>query len=148
MRFLSCLILLAAHQSSLAQVNWPQFRGPLENGFANATKLPSSWSESENVFWKTAIHDRGWSSPVIWGDQVWMTTATRDGKKMYAVCVHKGTGKIVHDLLVFEVDQPQRIANENSYATPTSVIEQGRVYVHFGTYGTACIDTRSGREIW
>lgn len=128
--------------------NWPQFRGPDGNGRSDAMGLPLKWSETENVTWKTPIHDRGWSSPVVWGDQVWMTTATEDGKQLFAVCVGRHSGKIVHDVKVLEVDKPERIARINSYASPTPVIEAGRVYVHYGTYGTACLDTKTGEPLW
>jgi len=77
-----------------------------------------------------------------------MTTATANGQKLFAVRVDRETGKIVHDIHVFDVEQPQLIAAENSYATPTPAIEPGRVYVHFGTYGTACLDSTTGSIIW
>ena len=131
-----------------ADESWWQFRGPRGNGHTAATGLPLDWSESRNVAWKTAIHDRGWSSPVIWGNQVWLTTATTDGRRLFAVCVDKDTGRIVHDLHVFDVEKPMRITDENTYATPTPVIEEGRVFIHFGTYGTACLDTATGRKLW
>lgn len=127
---------------------WWQFRGPNGDGHTTATDLPLEWDESRNVAWKTAIPNRGWSSPVIWGNQVWLTTATRDGHRLFAVCVDKDTGRILHDLHVFDVDNPMRITDENTYATPTPVIEQGRVFLHFGTYGTACLDTATGRKLW
>lgn len=128
--------------------NWPQFRGPAGNGHSKATGLPVTWSESENVKWKTPIHGRGWSSPVIWGEQIWMGTATPDGKKMYAVGVHKDTGKILYDILLFENEKPRFCHPMNSYASPSPVIEQGRVYMHFGSYGTACLDTATGKTLW
>ena len=128
--------------------NWPQFRGPGGDGQSDARGLPLTWSEKKNVAWKTAIHDRGWSSPVIWADQIWLTTATKKGRKLFAVCVDRQTGRIVHDVKVFDVAKPQPIASMNSYASPTPVIEAGRVYVHFGTYGTACLDTKTARVIW
>jgi outer membrane protein assembly factor BamB len=128
--------------------NWPQFRGPHGDGHADATGLPVKWSESENIAWKTAIHDRGWSSPVIWNDQVWMTTARVDGKELFAVCVDRDTGKIVHDVKVFDVDKPAFCHPYNSYASPTPAVEGGRVYVHFGVYGTACLDTATGKKLW
>ncbi len=129
--------------------NWPQFRGPRCDGHSNATKLPVTWSETENVVWKTAIHDRGWSSPVVWGDQVWLTTATATGHEMYAVCLDRATGKVVYDLKVFDVAEPVPLKNPtNTYATPTPAIEEGRVYVHFGSYGTACLDTKTGKTLW
>ena len=110
--------------------------------------MPLHWSETENVCWKTPIHDHGWSSPVIWQDQIWVTTATEDGKQLYAVCVDRQTGKIVHDVKVFDVAAPEHIAVVNSYASPTPAIEAGHVYVHYGTYGTACLDTASGQVLW
>ncbi len=66
---------------------WNQFRGPRGDGQAQATALPLHWSETRNVAWKTAIHGKAWSSPVIWEDHVWMTTASADGKQLSAVCV-------------------------------------------------------------
>jgi outer membrane protein assembly factor BamB len=128
--------------------NWPELRGPERNGRAAAAKTPLSWSETNNVVWKTPIHDLGWSSPVIWEKQIWVTTATPDGKQMFAVCVDADTGRIVHDVKVFDTAQPEHVASMNSYASPTPAIEAGRVYVHYGTYGTACLDTRDGRILW
>lgn len=127
---------------------WPEFRGPRGDGQADAPRLPVTWSETENVVWKTPIHDRGWSSPIIWHDQVWLTTATPDGHRMFAVGLERATGRIVHDVLVFETPEPEHIAEVNSYASPTPAIEAGRVYVHYGTYGTACLDTGTGRVLW
>jgi outer membrane protein assembly factor BamB len=149
MRHLACIVamaLVAGHAA--AGDTWPEFRGPTRNGHADAPGLPLTWSETEHVAWKAAIHDRGWSSPVIWKDQVWLTTATRSGKELFAVCVDRESGRIVHDVKVFDVPRPQRIASINSYASPTSAIEAGRVYVHYGTYGTACLDTATGKTLW
>ena len=128
--------------------NWPEFRGPRRDGHADSAGLPLRWSATENIAWKTRIDGRGWSSPVLWGNQVWMTTATVDGRKLSAVCVDRDSGKIVHDIHVFSVERPQRIAAGNSYASPTPVIEERRVYVHYGTYGTACLATATGRVVW
>ncbi len=128
--------------------NWPEFRGPHGDGSADNSDPPLHWSETENIRWKTPIHGKGWSSPVIWGDQIWMTTATEDGKQQFAVCVDRQSGKIVHDLLVFENESPQFCHPTNSYASPTPAIEAGRIYVHFGSYGTACFDTTTGQRIW
>ena len=136
-----CLVIEANEQ-------WSQFRGHYGNGIIKSTSAPINWSDDTNIDWKTPIHDRGWSSPVIWNDQIWMTTATKEGNKMYAICVNKLSGKIEHDIHVFDVKSPQAITNENTYASPTPVVEEGRVYVHFGTYGTACISTKDGQILW
>jgi outer membrane protein assembly factor BamB len=132
----------------LAFGQWPQFRGPDGNGVSTATGLPVKWSETENVRWKTAIHGRAWSSPVVLGRQIWLTTATPDGKQLSALAVDKETGKILFDLKLFDVATPQFAHSFNSYASPTPVIEQGRVYVTFGSPGTAAIDTATGKVVW
>jgi len=128
--------------------NWPEFRGPAGNGHSDSKGLPLRWSETENVTWKTAIHDVGWSSPVVWGNQVWMTTATKKGKQVFAVCTDRDTGKVLHDIKVFDVARPQKINPLNSHASPTPAIEEGRIYVHYGAYGTACLDTGTGKKLW
>jgi outer membrane protein assembly factor BamB len=128
--------------------NWPQFRGPGGDGHSDSKELPLRWSETENVKWKTAIPGQGWSSPVILGNQIWMTTALDNGKSLRAVCVDCETGKILRNVEVFAVAAPEFKHKMNSYASPTPVIEPGRVYVHFGTYGTACLSTETGEVLW
>jgi outer membrane protein assembly factor BamB len=139
--FLLCLIVLASD-------HWPQFRGPAGDGHSDARDLPRTWSETNNVVWKTPIHDRGWSSPVVYGDQIWLTTGTPDGRKLFAICINRKTGRIIRDMNLFAVAQPQYAHPFNTYASPTPVIEPGRVYITFGSPGTACIDTRSFRTLW
>ncbi len=148
MRAAILLFVLSAFSIISAAENWPEFRGPSGDGSSDATGLPSEWSESKNVTWKTAIHGRGWSSPVVWGDQIWFGTATEDGTEMFAICVDKNSGKIVHDIKLVHNDEPQFCHSLNSYASPTPIIEEGRVYVHFGSYGTACLDTKTAKTIW
>ena len=133
---------------TLAGDDWPQFRGPEGNGHSSARGLPLTWSENENIVWKTAIHGRGWSSPVVYGNQIWLTTATPDGRKLHALCIDRQSGRIIKDMLLFEVAEPQYAHPFNSYASPTPVIEDGRVYITFGSPGTACIDTRSFKVLW
>src|SRR5690349_20854765 len=96
-RFTLLLVVMVAATPpvGLAANVWPQFRGPTMQGVADSGKLPLHWGEDRNVVWKTPIHGKAWSSPVIWGNQVWMTTATADGHELYAVCVDRGSGKIV-----------------------------------------------------
>ncbi|HWQ93319.1 MAG TPA: PQQ-binding-like beta-propeller repeat protein, partial [Clostridia bacterium] len=141
------LAMLACSLAS-AEVNWPEFRGPLGDGSTRAAQLPLAWGEQQHVTWKTPIHGRAWSSPVIWSNQVWVTTATEDGRQLYAVCVDSQTGKIVHDLKLFDVEKPQYCHPFNTYASPTPAIEDGRVYVSFGAPGTACLDSATGKILW
>jgi outer membrane protein assembly factor BamB len=148
-RFLMLLVMMSLAGASLAAEHWPQFRGPHGDSRADNAKLPRTWSEKKNLVWKTAIHDKGWSSPVVWGDQVWLSTAKEDGTELFAVGVDRASGKVRHDIKVFDVDKPSALWRKfNSFASPTPVIEEGRLYVHFGTYGTACLDTRNGKTLW
>ena len=134
--------------TTAAFANWPDWRGPTGDGRSDATGLPLKWSEAENIVWKTRIHDLGYSTPVVWGDQVWLTTAPKNGRTLYAVCIDLNSGRVVHDVEVFHPKKPQRIHAYNSYATPSAVVEQGRTYVHFGTFGTACLDSETGNVLW
>ena len=147
-KFLVLLVLACHFVLARDSENWPQFRGPYGNGHSDARALPLQWSETHNVAWKTPIHDRGWSSPVIYGNQIWLTTATKNGQELYAVCVDKESGKIIKDLKLFDDSKPQFCHAFNSYASPTPVIEEGRVYVTFGAPGSACIDTKTFRVLW
>lgn len=142
------LLLAAAAGPAFAQGEWPQFRGPSGDGHSNASGLPLGWGEGRNVVWKTAIHDRGWSSPVIWGKQIWLTTASSDGRRLYALCLDRDSGRVLFDGKLFDVANPQYAHPFNTYASPTPVIEQGRVYVTFGSPGTAAIDTRTFKILW
>lgn len=106
------------------------------------------WNEKENVRWKVSIPGTAWSSPVVWDGQVWVTTASPKGHMMGVVAVDVVTGKKIHERLLIENEKPAEKNPLNSYASPTPVIEEGRVYVHFGSYGTACLDTRTGKTLW
>lgn len=138
-----------ASSETSTTANWYQFRGPLGNGTAPGEQPPTTWSENESIQWKTAIHDRGWSSPVILGNEVWLTTATSDGLKMYVVCVDLATGAIKHDKLLFENTEVQKDFHvTNTYASPTPVLDDQFAYVHFGSYGTACLRRSDCEVIW
>ncbi len=128
--------------------NWPCFHGPRHNSQSDSTGLPLTWSETENIVWKTPIHDSGWSSPVVWGNQVWLTTATDDGKQSFALCLDRTTGKVIFDLKLWDNADPENTRQYNSFASGTPSIEEGRVYVHFGSYGTACLETATGKVLW
>lgn len=145
---LACVGLLGGNAVG-GDDNWPQFRGPRGDGASDVTGLPTTWSEKHNIKWKTPLHDRGWSSPVIWGEQIWLTAASEDGTKNYALCVDKHTGKILHDVHLWDNAKPSPLGNElNSYASCSPAIEAGCVYVHFGSYGTGCLDTQTGKLLW
>jgi outer membrane protein assembly factor BamB len=139
--------LIYSGQAISQEKNWTHFRGSKSNCIAENEKVPLKWDDSV-VRWKTEIHDKGYSSSVIYGNQIWLTTATADGKELFAVCVDFNSGKIIHDIKVFTPEKVESKNNLNTYATPTPCIEKDFVYVHFGIYGTACIKTSDGSIVW
>ena len=161
MRTVATIMVFFASSVAMADENWNQFRGPRGDGTSTETGLPVKFSEgSPAIVWKTPIPGRAWSSPVIWGRQIWVTNApeiqntTKEKPKLdkplelSAVCIDLDTGKIIHDIKLFDVDTPQFTHSSNGYGSPTPYVEEGRVYIHFGTYGTACLDTTTGKKIW
>ena len=145
---LPILLLTLSLPLMRAAENWPQFRGPDGTGHSDARGLPLRWSETGSVIWKTAIHDRGWSSPVIYGKQIWLTSANKDGRELFVLCIDRDTGKVIRDWKLLDIAQPQYVHPFNTPASPTPVIEEGRIYITFGAAGTACIDTRTFRVLW
>src|SRR5205085_1875761 len=127
--------------------DWPQFRGPGGEGHSTASGLPVQWSETNNVRWKTAIPGRGWSSPAVQGNRIWVTTSTEEGHSLRLVGLDRKTGKVVKDIEVFALEGKIPIHDKNSQASPTPILEGDRVYVHFGSHGTACVRT-SGEIVW
>ncbi len=146
-RLVSACIALAITSTSFA--DWPEFRGPNRDGTLGAINLPTKWSEDKNVSWKTAIHGKGWSTPVVAEGKIWLTTATENGREMSIICLDEMTGEILLDRVFITNDNPEPLSNPmNTYASCSGVVEPGRVYLHFGAYGTFCLDTETYELIW
>lgn len=165
----ACLILISAALISgaglnAAAPNWPQFRGPHGDGNALDANLPLHWNETNHVAWKISIPGRGRSSPVVSGERIWLTTAIEKGvvrKRigpddmqtaehvvLHALSVDGGTGSVIWDTTLFDVPNPEPVHWLNSWSTPTPVIEGDRLYCEFGTFGTACLDSKTGKVVW
>ncbi|HEY2894992.1 MAG TPA: PQQ-binding-like beta-propeller repeat protein, partial [Pirellulales bacterium] len=147
MNWLRILLIVLACVTSAKAEDWPQFRGPTGQGHSTATQLPDTWSEQENIRWKTAIPGLGWSSPVVAGNQIWLTTALDAEGSLRAICVDRQTGEMLRDVEVFRKEDLGRIAAKNSHASPTPVLDGERIYVHFGAHGTAGLTT-DGKIVW
>jgi outer membrane protein assembly factor BamB len=129
---------------------WPQFRGPTADGVAATNaQPPTAWGESTNLLWKLPIAGKAWSSPVAWGDKIWLTTASDDGLSMSALCVDRNTGAIRWNKEVFAnaATQPDFHAF-NSYGSPSPVVDANNLYVSFGAYGTAALNRENGELVW
>jgi outer membrane protein assembly factor BamB len=146
--YLSLILNFGLYNSNAQNQNWTHFRGNNLDAISNETNVPTSWNDSTNVLWKTPIHGKAWSSPVIYDNQVWMTTADEDGKAMYGICLDKASGKIIFDKKLIEPDSVYSKHAVNTYATPTPCIEDGFVYLHFGSYGTFCLSTKDAGIVW
>src|SRR6185503_9284283 len=129
-----------------AAENWPGWRGPTGLGLSKETGLPLHWSATSNITWKTEIQGEAWSSPIIWKDRVFLTTATQNGTRCHVLCVDKTTGKILWNKALFE-QIPLRKEGKNSYATSTPCTDGQRVYAVFGD-GSIVAVTFDGAIAW
>ncbi|MEM9283704.1 MAG: PQQ-binding-like beta-propeller repeat protein [Verrucomicrobiota bacterium] len=144
---LVCLLTFALADLTWAQ--WPEFRGPSRDGTVNSTALPIEWSEEKNIVWKTPLHGLGHSTPVIEDGKIWLTTATEDGRRMSVLCLDDDTGEVLLDRVYITNDNPEPLSNPvNTYASCSAAVEDGRVYIHFGSYGTFCLDTDTFEKLW
>lgn len=172
LRLLIGVVFILQASFGLAESTWPEFRGPNGQGISTEKNLPLSWSETENVRWKTEIPGNGWSSPVVDGGKIWLTTATvvelseeEQAAKvagtqladqmiaartvtLWAVEIDLESGSLLRKIKLLEVLEPAPIHSLNSYASPTPILENDRLYCHFGDYGTVCLDTKSGKIFW
>lgn len=141
------ILLLSFLSLPIFAQDWPEFRGPGGQGHSAERGLALTWSETKNVKWKVAIPGKGWSSPAIQGDRIWLTTATEDGKSLRVVCLDRNTGAILRNIELFRLKSAGPLHAKNSLASPTPILEGDRVYLHFGANGTACV-TQSGEIVW
>jgi outer membrane protein assembly factor BamB len=148
-RTLAVLLLLI----TCAAADWPEFRGPTRDGNSTATRVPVEWSATENVAWKQEIPGSGWSSPVLAGGKLYLTTATGTADagdvSLRAICVDAKDGRILWDIEAIrpDVDAARTMHQKNSLASATPIVAGNRLYVHFGHMGTAALDL-SGQVLW
>ena len=170
--FRACAILVLVGGCCLADDVWPEWRGPTGQGHSAAKNLPVSWGESKNVAWKLDLKGRGNSTPVIVDGKVWLTTSTdkqsskeeaaqrregstnsmpmrvSDSVSLRVLCVDLESGKQLHDVEVLNQKNPQMVHIDNTYATPSPIAEDGRLYCYFGPSGFVCLDMTSLRVLW
>jgi outer membrane protein assembly factor BamB len=146
--FLALTATFALQPVISQQTDWTHFRGSNLNGISEEQHAPITWNDSTNIIWKTGIEGKGWSSPVVFGNQVWITSASEDGKQMAGICLDFDSGKLIYNINLFQPDSTYPKHSINTYATPTPCIEDGFAYLNFGTYGTACVSTKDGKVIW
>lgn len=166
--FAVVLALLAPNFLHADTINWPQLRGTHADGMAEGMTLPDHWSVKENVVWKKDLPGWGWSSPIVWGDRIFLTTAIsekemlekpiiggypggnihpKDTHRWVTYCLDRETGKIIWEREAFKGIPPQPRHPRNSYASETPVTDGERVYSYFGNIGLYCYDM-DGKKLW
>lgn len=132
-------LLLSVCVSPLVAEDWSSFRGPTGQGISSETDLPIKWSNTDNIAWKTTIPGEGWSSPVVHGDHVFVTSTTDDGTSCHVICVDRRSGNIRWNTRAFE-QQIRKKRNENSHATPTPTTDGRHVYAVFSSGRMVAVD--------
>ena len=138
--FVICCVFTLMTATAQETENWTRFRGPNGQGIAKATGLPERWNADENIAWKTDIPGEGWSSPIVWNDHIFLTTATEDGKNCHVIAVDRKTGNILWNKLVLTQKPQQHRHSLNSYATPTPVTDGTLVYAVFSGGSFVALD--------
>lgn len=149
------LLLLLSTSFYLHAADWPEFRGAAAQGHSEATHLPLNWSANSHIVWKSPVAGIGWSSPVVIGTRIFLTSAVSlSGKEeatadrsLRVISLDATSGKPVWEVELFQVKSP-RAHRKNSHASPTPIFEDKKLYVHFGHLGTACLDALTGKTIW
>jgi outer membrane protein assembly factor BamB len=126
---------------------WASWRGPGGQGYSDDTRVPLTWAENKNVLWKTPLPGRGNSSPIIWGDHLFLTAASSDGKERYLLCFRTSDGTLRWQHKVADDPEPGKTHGWNGYASPSCTTDGSRVYAFFGTPGLFCYDF-DGRAVW
>lgn len=135
--------------------DWTEFRGPTGQGLSTARRLPTHWTTTENVAWMHEIPGKGWSSPILVGKKLYLTTAVPKGdageagpQSLRTICVDAAKGDLLWNVEVFEQPGRASIHGKNSHASSTPVTDGKRLFVHFGPHGTACLAIADGKILW
>jgi outer membrane protein assembly factor BamB len=141
---LGCFLLSNAWAYS---ENWPQFRGPTGQGVSTETEIPTEWNATNNVVWKTEVPGESWSSPICWGERVFLTTATESGVSCHLLALDRVTGRLIWDKQLSRQNVAGRKEGRNSYATPTPATDGERVYAVFFDGSFLAVDFQ-GHLVW
>jgi outer membrane protein assembly factor BamB len=124
-----------------AERNWPRFRGPSGQGEAVGAAPPTEWDAAgKNILWRTKVPDRGNSSPVVWGDRIFLTSAKNQGADRAVVCFDRGDGRLLWSQMPPARIPEAFVRDKNGYATPTPVTDGERVIAFLGSCGLVCYD--------
>ena len=145
-QIVSYLALVLTVCDLLGAENWTRFRGPNGQGISSEVNLPVTWSAEDNVAWKTSIAGKGWSSPIVYDEHVFLTATTDEGVSCQVICVNRKDGSVAWQTEVHR-QKPGTKRRQNSYATPTPVTDGTRVYAVFYDGTVVAVDF-SGNLVW
>src|SRR5262249_28431079 len=134
--FVFLCLTAAAGSADSPGVNWPRWRGPDWNANATDTGYPLKW-DSSNIVWKTALPGQGQSSPIVWGDRIFLSSALEAGKQRLVICLERGTGKILWQQVAWK-GTPEPTHHLNGWASSTCATDGEHVYAFFGKAGLHC----------
>ncbi len=138
-------------ETAVSGLDWPEFRGPTGQGVSEAKDIPLAWNANSNVLWQTQIPGKGWSSPVISGGRIYLTSAISEGSdtSLHVIALEEATGEMSWNVEVLRATSTatKQKHDKNSLASPTPIVRDGHVYAHFGHMGTAAVDL-SGKVVW
>lgn len=132
------------------ETSWPEFRGGDRDGVVRQSKIPLEWSEDRNIAWRVELPGLGWSSPVIEDGCIFLTTAVPQGPglSLQVFALSERDGKLLWSREVVALPNAPAIHLKNSHASPTPILNDGFLYVHFGTHGTAKLSQKTGEVVW
>ncbi len=131
----------------ISESNWPCWRGPSGQGYSDDARVPLQWSEQHNVLWKANLPGRGNSTPIVWGDRVFLTAASPDGNERYLLCIGTRDGKVLWQRLVSKGVAAGRTHPWNGHASASCTTDGERLYAFFGNPGLFCYDME-GKQLW
>src|SRR5262245_4688187 len=125
---------------------WSRWRGPSGQGVVEGTGYPDRWSDTQNVLWKVPVPGRGNSSPIVWKDRIFLTTA-HDGERRAILCFNRADGKLLWETAAPKPQMVERAYPKNSHASATPITDGERVYALFGNAGLLAVDL-NGKQVW
>lgn len=145
MRFVCAIISLLMLTASAHAENWPQWRGPENNGISHETGIPAKWSATENIAWKLTLPGQSGSTPVVWGDKIFLSSVAEDNEKLLLLCV-SSAGKVLWQKTLGAGNRVAR-GDEGNSASPSPSTDGKYVWAFTGMGDLACYDFE-GKEIW
>ncbi|MEE8397747.1 MAG: PQQ-binding-like beta-propeller repeat protein [Desulfobacterales bacterium] len=125
---------------------WTRWRGPSGQGWVSGNGYPDTWSDTENVLWRQEIPGRGNSSPIVWDDRIFLTTAYDGGKRRSILCFRRSDGKRLWETFAPET-KPEKAHPKNGHASSTPTTDGKHVYAYFGNHGLLAVDF-DGKTVW